>query len=204
MMPDFYAAFNSILSKFKTEMDSRQPDVPIAWPNMQFDPSTDFDASSHDGWCRIVIMGGEAAQASAGGPGQRRWRHWGQITVQVFTLQDRGAPAAIAIADDVATGLRGVVAEDVVIGAPIVRPIGQEQEGWYQVNVEAPFRFDLFEGTSGVAYSSDVETQGTWTNPLLLNGAYIWYDATNAVMRMSTTAPTSETDGLILVTASEG
>ena len=41
---------------------------------------------------------------------------------------------------------------------------------------------------------------GTWENPLTLGAIYMWGDATNEVVRVSTSAPSSETDGVALVT----
>ncbi len=40
---------------------------------------------------------------------------------------------------------------------------------------------------------------GTWENPLLLGAKRLWYDATNTVLRVKGTDPTSETDGNMLV-----
>ena len=201
-MPDFAAAYDTILTQFKAQMDSRRPKVPVAWPGIDFDPDTGFAAATHQGWCRITILGADTVQASAGGPGKRRWRVWGQVTVQVFTPTKSGVLTAMEIADDVATSLRGVVASDVTLLASTVRPIGQDEQGWFQVNVDTPFRFDMLETRSDIDYAEDsTSEQGTWGNPARFGDAYVWYDDTNDVMRIKTdSAPTSETDGVALVT----
>ena len=136
--------YDTILTRFKAQMDTLRPLVPIAWPNMPFDPLTDFNSATHQGWARIAIQAGEQNQASIGGTRTRRWRQVGLILVQVFTPTDVGANTAIAIADDVGTALRGVTISGVVFKASSVIPIGREDdEPFYQVNITTPFRYDL-------------------------------------------------------------
>ena len=142
-MADAESAYNTILGKLKTKMDAARPLVPIAWPNIQFDPADDYTPGTHQGWARVALVGGDAEIASAGGTGSRRWRHYGVVVVQVFTPLGKGAAMALAIADDVATAFRGVTASGVVLRAPTVRPIGTDAEGaFWQCNIETPYRYD--------------------------------------------------------------
>ena len=60
---------------------------------------------------------------------------------EVFAPIGVGANQALAVADDVATALRGVTASSVRLKAPSINPIGRD-EGYYQVNVTTPFEFD--------------------------------------------------------------
>jgi len=140
----FSTTYDTILTRFKGQMDTLRPLVPIAWPNMLFDPLDDFDPATHQGWARIGVQGGEQLQASIGGTSNRRWRQVGNILVQVFTPTDEGANTALAIADDVGTALRGITISGVVFKASSVVPVGREgDDPYYQVNINTPFRYDL-------------------------------------------------------------
>lgn len=47
----------------------------------------------------------------------------------------------------------------------------------------------------------EIERQGTWDNPRRMGPAFLWVDATGD-LRVSNTAPTSDTDGTIVGTQS--
>ena len=140
-MPDFEAASDAILAQFKTSLDSSRPNVPVSWPNIEFAPAEDFDEASNEAWARVSVQGAGARQASLGAVGSRRCRSAGLVYVQVFAPIGVGANQALAVADDVATALRGVTASSVRLKAPSINPIGRD-EGYYQVNVTTPFEFD--------------------------------------------------------------
>ena len=140
-MPDFAAAYNLILVQFKAQMDSSRPNVPISWPNIDFDPEADFDASTDDAWARVTVQGGEKLQASLGGTGNRRWRQPGLITVQVFVTMSQGLQTALDVADDVVSALEGVTTSGVRIKAASINPIGRDGT-FFQTNVRTPFDFD--------------------------------------------------------------
>ena len=138
----FRTAFNTILTRFKDRLDSVRPNVPVAWPNIEFDPSVSFNPSSHQAWARITVLGGEQNQVSINGASPR-WRQVGVITVQVFTPTEEGSEMGLAVADDIATIFRGVTVSGVVLQAGSVIPLGRtNEEPYYQVNVEVPFRYD--------------------------------------------------------------
>lgn len=140
-MPDFAAAYNTILTRFKSQMDTLRPDVKVSWPNIDFDPESDFDASTDDAWARITVQGGEAFQASLGGTGNRRWRQPGLVTVQIFSPMGEGLQTSLDVADDVVVALEGVSTSSVDLHAASVNPIGRDG-AFFQTNVRTPFRFD--------------------------------------------------------------
>jgi hypothetical protein len=39
---------------------------------------------------------------------------------------------------------------------------------------------------------------GTYSSPITIGAKYLWYDATNNVFRVKSSAPSSETDGNVL------
>jgi|TARA_R110002167_G_scaffold92478_1_gene248331 hypothetical protein len=140
-MPDYAAAYNTILTRFKGQMDSSRPNVKISWPNIDFDPEADFNTSTDEAWARVTVQGGEAFQASLGGTGYRRWRHLGLVTVQVFSPMGEGLQTSLDVADDVVAALEGVTTSSVEIHASSVNPIGRDG-AFFQTNVRTPFRFD--------------------------------------------------------------
>lgn len=143
-MADFEAAYDAIMGRIKSSFVTLRPTVPIAWPNLHFDPRTSFVPANHTAWVRVSILGDESRQATIGGYTGQRWRTWGQVQVQVFAPLGAGANTALAVADDVATALRGASTGGVVLQAASVRPIGRDPDGeFYQVNVIVPFRVDL-------------------------------------------------------------
>ena len=140
-MPDFEAASDAILTQFKAQMDSSRPNVPIAWPNMKFAPTEDFDESSNEAWARIAVQGAGARQASLGAVGSRRWRTVGLVSVQVFSPIGTGANVGLAVADDIVTALRGVTTSGVRLKAPSVLPLGRD-EAYYEISITTPFEYD--------------------------------------------------------------
>ena len=142
MAADFEAAVDVILTRFKAQMDSLRPTLKIAWPNMSFNPASDYTPASHVGWARVAVLGGESRQASIGDSGRRRWRTPGVFAVQIFAPAERGGNTALAIADDVAGAMRGVTSSGVLLQAASIYPVGRDGAFW-QVNVNVPFRFDV-------------------------------------------------------------
>ena len=196
---DYQAASEIIIERFKTQWDITHPevsgarDVPVAWPNVQFDPSTQFDQSTQDGWVRLTILITDAFPASSSGAKVRQ-RTVGLVGVQVFTPLGTGDRVAAGIADDVVSALQFTTLDGVVIGAATPLPVGTTSEGNYQINVTARFRYDTL-----ITFTSEA-TYGTWQNPMILGGAsglYVWYDFTNGCERnKSGSAPLSEIDGV--------
>lgn len=134
-MPTFEQAYDAILAQIKTQLDSSQPTLPIAWPNMDYDPS---EGTS---FARVTVLGGEARVASLGIIGQRRFRHAGTVIIQIFVPSGQGANVGLAIADDIAAALRGITTSGVILMATTITPVGRDG-AFYQVNTSTPFRYD--------------------------------------------------------------
>jgi len=194
-LADFETATEVLIERFATQWATlHASDCPVAYPNVPFDPSSDYKENLHIGWCRFTINVGDAFPASTSGQ-QMRLRTVGEIVVQVFVESGTGDRVAAQIADDVFDALTYVVVSGVRLMASRVQPIGQDPGGWYQVNVTTPFLYDILVDMSSEASASF----GGWQDPLNLGGTsglYLWYDATNDKYRAkSGGAPTSESDG---------
>lgn len=109
----------------------------IAWPDIKF--------SIPDGetWVRFNCQENGGQQVSMGDPGNNRFRHFGIVTIQVFQPRGDGsrdardkATAALAIFMGAQT-TNGVTFTDVS-----ARQIGDDGNGYYQINILAPFWYD--------------------------------------------------------------
>jgi len=143
---DLHAARQIIFDRFKAQWDIlHAADVPVAWPNVPFDPqdSSDYDPASHIGWVAITVAPGESFQASISG-NTRRWRTPGVVSVQIYTPAGTDDEVGLGIADDVATALRGVTDSGVVLTATTVSVVGTEGD-FYQINAHTRFRFDTLQ-----------------------------------------------------------
>lgn len=134
-MPTFEQAYDALLTQIKTQLDVSQASLPIAWPNIDYNPS---EGTS---WARVTILGGEARIASIGIAGSRRYRAAGTVSIQIFVPSGQGANVGLAIADDIAAALRGVTTSGVVLMATTISPVGRDG-AYYQINTSTPFRYD--------------------------------------------------------------
>lgn len=131
------AAHSAIRTRFATQWGVT---TPIQWPNQK------FDAPDADPWVRFTIADADAKWASMGVPGNNIARNRGQVNIQIFTPSGEGEGRSLEYADQAKTvfrswrfpgaGLRFLV-------SPYARTIGIDGK-WHQVNVVAPFEFDVY------------------------------------------------------------
>lgn len=110
---------------------------PVAWPDVEFTiPEAEI-------WVRFNCQENGGQQVSMGDPGNNRFRRFGIVTVQVFAPRgdaSKNARAKASTARDLFTGAQstgGVTFYDVS-----ARQIGDDGNGFYQINVFAPFYYD--------------------------------------------------------------
>ena len=107
----------------------------IAWPNTTFTPSQTEE------WVRLTILPAAALEAALGGA---RYRYIGQAIVQVFVPKNTGDGRALELADAACGIFRGVTADGIRYTGPLgevpgVRVIGDDGNGFFQVNCVIPF-----------------------------------------------------------------
>lgn len=124
-------AYNELRGRFNTLWGST---TPIAWPNAAF-------TTPLVPWVRFTVRSGEANQLTFGAS-TNNFRHSGVIIIQVFTLLDTGEALALQHADQIASIFRNWCGQSVRCRTPSVKDIGNDGEGWYQVNVVVPFQWD--------------------------------------------------------------
>lgn len=93
-------------------------------------------------WVRFNIMHSEGPQASMGDPGNNRFRRFGMITVQIFQKEGQYGTAAKVLAKDVIDIYAGTINSDIIYRNPILREVGNDGNGWYQINVITEFQYD--------------------------------------------------------------
>ncbi len=128
----FAASFVSLMDRFDAQWVVLQPDIEVAYPNMDFDPE------AHESFVRVTILPGESWQASIP---QRRWRNVGVFNVQCFTPLKGGDEPGRALGDSVVTAMRGVTVSGIRLKATRLVRVGVS-ERWLQHNADTPFMYD--------------------------------------------------------------
>jgi len=109
----------------------------IAWPDLK------FTIPDSENWVRFDCTENDGEQVSMGSPGSNRFRHYGIVTIQVFAPQDQGSVDARQLATDALGVFMGAVTTNGVYFYDVQgRQIGNDGNGFYQINVVASFYYD--------------------------------------------------------------
>lgn len=133
----YQAEAAAIRTRFSTEWDDT---TPIAWPNVNFTPPNPPSA-----WVRFTILPATASQSEIGA--NPLYRHTGFVVIQVFTPDNAGPGEAEQLAEQACGIFRGVTAGGIRYQgprneAPVVQTIGNDGNGWYQVNARISYTRD--------------------------------------------------------------
>lgn len=114
--------------------------TPVQYESVAFSPP------DKGPWARFVIRDSTAAWASFGAPGANTERGHGQVIVQIFTPAGTGEGEALSLARKAKGVYHGY--EDAAVKLSFPQPAHLTQVGvdgkWYQINVHAPYQYDLF------------------------------------------------------------
>ncbi len=115
-------------------------------PPMLYDNKKGEKPADGDPYAKTFIRHVDAGQVTFGGPGSRRFRKVGVITVQVFEPYGEGLTSSDQRAKIVSDALEGVsTAPDEVIFRNVrVVEVGLTG-GWFQYNVVAEFEYDTIK-----------------------------------------------------------
>lgn len=108
----------------------------VAWPDSSFDPPSD------ETWVRFKCQENAGRQSSMGSPGSNRFRHMGIITIQVFQPEDQNSKDAREKADAALAIFMGNSTQGIYFYEATARQVGNDDRGWYQINVNVSFRYD--------------------------------------------------------------
>ena len=115
------------------------PDAPVSFDNVQTQPSVQAAIDAKAPWVRLTIVPGDTLTAAIGdGPNAR---HTGLLVLQIFTAERVSSAKAMQLADSLAQHVQYWQDGKFETQAASLARVGQ-QNGWYQVNVSAPFRAD--------------------------------------------------------------
>lgn len=134
LMSNFEGAFNTIRSKFKTDIAEGLP-LPTQYDN---DPTEPEKKSI---WCRFTVLPGDSKQASLGSPGANVFRTPGIAIAQLFGPVGNGDAVLLQKADDIIEHFCNQYSSGVHFGTPSIKSIGRSGAFW-QVNVSCPFWVD--------------------------------------------------------------
>jgi len=127
------AAAAEIRGRLKTQWGAI---TPIEWPNLTF--AAPNPAAP---WMRFTIKEGDAAQLSIGADKKDR-RHPGIITLQFFDGLNKGDGPLTRLADQAVDIFQNWCGATVRCLTASVKTIGNDGQGWYQINVTIPFYWD--------------------------------------------------------------
>jgi len=108
--------------------------TPVAWPNLQFDPSV------VDEWVRITNIPGDSNQASMGGSTNLH-RQFGLVLLELYIDQDSGARRSVELADLAINFFHGLALTGITFRSPDTAHIGIV-DGWLQKNVSCDYYTD--------------------------------------------------------------
>lgn len=130
-------ARQAIQEHFYSAWGGATPLTPIAWDNKAFDPTI-----QNDDWVRFSVQFVSGDQASLGTPGDRRFRRFGLIFVQIFTKADAGLVSSDTLGKIAVDAFEGIS----LVGNLWFRNVGLVTIGvegkWFQQNISAEFQYD--------------------------------------------------------------
>ena len=125
------AARKSIQSYFAANWSA----TPVAYDNVAFTPPDDSE------WVRLSIRNNLSSQITIGSSNQT-YRRRGIAFLQIFTPRDGGPELSATLTDTAVNIFEGQKTGPVVFESVNVNEVGNTDDGWFQVNVSASYRFD--------------------------------------------------------------
>ena len=108
----------------------------ISWPDLEFN-------KPNATWVRFNFAEDQGQQISVGAPGSNRFRHYGILTLQIFSVQGDSSKDARAKATRALEIFMGTKTQNGVKFYNVsARPVGNTDDGYYQINVTASFYYD--------------------------------------------------------------
>lgn len=133
-------ARDEMLTTFRTAWTAGPPSstLPVLYPDVS------QEVPSSGAWARVTVKHSYGEQATLSGEtGQRRFRHTGIVTVQIFTPTGDGQVLSDQLVAIAKGAFEGVTTSPgrVMFRNVRVNEVGQQGQ-WFQVNVLADFEYD--------------------------------------------------------------
>lgn len=116
--------------------DTQWSDTPILWGG------DDPTKIPNETFVRFNILHNEGTQVTMGDPNNNRHRRFGTITIQIFQPEGAYGVEARTHAKNILSIYTGLVQSDIIYRNPILREVGNDGHGWYQINVVMNFQYD--------------------------------------------------------------
>lgn len=123
-------------SQIRQRINTLRGSTPIQFPNTVWTIPSVM-------WGRLTVIMGEPFNAAFGDT-TRRVRCVGICCIQLFAPLGTGDGAILGLADTFHDGLINQTFGGVRYQVPFIKNIGDDNEGWYQVNVDTPFVADYY------------------------------------------------------------
>lgn len=128
----------TVNTELRTRYNSWATKPPTEFPNELFVPTNPPAL-----WARVSILGGEEQRMDIGtGTSNRIFRKPGVLIIQLFSPLNQGNNAILVAADQVCDLFRNWCGATITCGASSIDDIGNDDNGYYQVNVTVPFHTD--------------------------------------------------------------
>lgn len=101
-----------------------------------------FEAPDDGPWARMVVRHSAAPQSTLGTVGNRQFERLGSLLIQVFTPLRVGTRLSSELVQTIVNGFEGarIAGTSVCFNDIIPREVGPSDK-WYQVTIEATFRY---------------------------------------------------------------
>lgn len=122
----------ALIKFFDTEWNDL---TPVAYPDVEF-------KTPNTAWARFETKYNQTEQKSIGATGSNKFRTTGILIIQIFTRKGQGSVDAWSKANAAMDIFLTQTLEGITFKRVKANPIGQDNAGWYQINVTAEFQFD--------------------------------------------------------------
>lgn len=133
---------DDLLGSFDAFWTVEQPTVPVAYPNLPFDPEN--AGEEHDAaWVRLFIAGNpdEGQQRFSNSVARTQWHRSGKITIEIYVREGSSTDRAYDLASSVALWLENSGATYAML-SNISAPVEIGPDGtWFQVALSADWLY---------------------------------------------------------------
>ena len=92
-------------------------------------------------WCRLTVRHSLASQETLGINGNRKFDRAGRVIIQIFVKLGAATTRLDELSTKVIEIFEGKTIGGILFTAVTVREIGEDNQKWFNVNVEAPFNY---------------------------------------------------------------
>jgi len=125
---------DTLFTAFDSYWTALHPDIPIAWPNTEFDPS-DLKPGLDDAWVRVFTTGftDDGHVPVSGSVATNYFRETGRFTIETYVRQGRGTGQVNDLAYAAQGFMDGARVADVIFSNRTAAQHVGGDGAWYQV-----------------------------------------------------------------------